>query len=439
MRCPNCNKEIREDAKFCTGCGKQIPRCPVCGSVLQRRVRFCTVDGTPIPDEINALLPEIQQTTNTMNPKDQSSNGKNLKKRKSSKFKVFLVVLLVGLVLTALAIVVLVGIEWLIPGNADSTLRLPSFVENLFGQEEQVPETVFPSVTESKLETTPEQEPDQTTNPHQETDVPQETVPILMPNCIGWHYSDVVNAFDNISCTPMFEYVYDNEVEEGHIIEQSIPENSVLADNSIVVLIVSKGADVSPDGYNQKVVVTAEAGSSYGTLVLYEWENGQWVSSFSCYATVGKNGIGSDYGEGKKKTPQGIFKLGIALSANSIPNNDWPHQLVTSDTCVVDDTDSGYYNTIQNISSLPSGVGYDPIGDTLVKGYSNVCIYIEHNGNGLNTDDVVAGKGSVITICGRSASIAPTAGCIDISSSNMTTLLSMLVYNKNPHIEISVL
>ena len=194
----------------------------------------------------------------------------------------------------------------------------------------------------------------------------------------------------------------------------------------------------SPDGYHQKVVVTADRGESYGTLALYDWVNGSWVPVFSCDATVGKKGIGTDYGEGKGKSPQGVFKLGVALSAKSIPNSDWPYQKVTKDTCVVDDPDSPYYNTIQSIKGLPSGVSYDSIGRTLVKGYSSVCIYIEHNGNGFDSDHVEKGKGSVITICGKYAKLAPTAGCVDISASDMTALLGLLDYNKNPHIEITV-
>ena len=62
MICPNCFDNISDDVNFCTNCGKQIPRCPSCGKVLTKRVRFCTIDGTAIPDEINALLPDKQQS-----------------------------------------------------------------------------------------------------------------------------------------------------------------------------------------------------------------------------------------------------------------------------------------------------------------------------------------------------------------------------------------
>lgn len=267
----------------------------------------------------------------------------------------------------------------------------------------------------------------------------EETQPFTMPNCIGMPYTQVVAYFEGSGCTPIFTYEYSDVIAEDCIIEQSIAANTILTDGTKVELVVSKGADVSPTGYNQKVVVTAASGSSYGTMVLYDWEDGQWVSKFSCDVTVGQKGISSDYGEGKKRTPLGTFKLGVALSANSIPNSSWPLYRVSSDTCVVDDTSSDLYNTIQSIGGLPRGVDYDPIGKTITSGKCNVCIFIEHNGDGLSSDGVVAGKGSVITICGRTNSIAPTLGCVDISAGNMNTLLSMLDYSKNPHIELEVL
>lgn len=267
--------------------------------------------------------------------------------------------------------------------------------------------------------------------------VPPETTMPQASNCVGMHEYDASSYFREFGCTVICEYEHSDSVAEGYVISQSIPEGTAISAGQNVTLLVSLGKDECPYDYTQKVVVSAAPGSSYGTLELFQWENGDWVSKFECDATLGSKGISSDYGEGKKRTPEGIFKLGVALSANSISNEDWPFQRVSSDTCIVDDTDSGYYNTIQSISALPRGVHYDPIGKTIVQGYSNICIYIEHNGDGLTSDNVVAGKGSVITICGRSGSIKPTLGCVDISSSNMNTLISLLDYTQNPHIEIT--
>lgn len=58
MKCPVCDQEIKDSSKFCSKCGKEIPRCPGCGKVIYRRTRFCTYDGTLLPESVLALLPD---------------------------------------------------------------------------------------------------------------------------------------------------------------------------------------------------------------------------------------------------------------------------------------------------------------------------------------------------------------------------------------------
>lgn len=54
MKCPNCNSELMEGAKFCTACGTPAPAaddgpaCPSCGQTLTPGTKFCTSCGTPV-------------------------------------------------------------------------------------------------------------------------------------------------------------------------------------------------------------------------------------------------------------------------------------------------------------------------------------------------------------------------------------------------------
>lgn len=57
MICPICKAETNDNTKFCTKCGKLIPRCPTCGKVVETRARFCVGDGTQLPPEVLDLLP----------------------------------------------------------------------------------------------------------------------------------------------------------------------------------------------------------------------------------------------------------------------------------------------------------------------------------------------------------------------------------------------
>ena len=259
-----------------------------------------------------------------------------------------------------------------------------------------------------------------------------------MPSCIDWSIQQVQDYFDSENCNVKFEYVYNSSVPANHVISQSVEPGSKLTPGCTIVLEMSKGEDNCPFEYQQKIVVTGSSNSSNASMELFVWENGEWVSKYNCFATVGKNGIGYDYGEGKGVTPEGIFKLGVVLSKNTISNTTWPNEIVSEDTCIVDDVSSSYYNTIANISALPDGVGYDDIGNTIISGNSDKVMYIEHNGNGISSDGVVPGNGSAITICGKTSDLYSTAGCVDISAGDFNTILTMLDYSMNPHIEITV-
>lgn len=193
-----------------------------------------------------------------------------------------------------------------------------------------------------------------------------------------------------------------------------------------------------PYEYSQKVTVTAHAGSTSGTLTVYNWENGDWTEKFSCGCKLGKNGIGSDYGEGKGVTPMGTFKLGFVM-ANVNPDNGMDFKLASSTLGIVDDAESELYNTLVDTSQT-GDVSVDRIGNNIVSGKLKAIIFIEHNGDGSSPEGVTPGKGSVITICGNYSyeEISETAGCIDIDVDDMTTLLSMLDGSLNPYIEITL-
>lgn len=62
MICPICKNEIKDNSKFCTKCGKQIPRCPTCNKVITKKMRFCMNDGTPLSDDVLSMFSEFKET-----------------------------------------------------------------------------------------------------------------------------------------------------------------------------------------------------------------------------------------------------------------------------------------------------------------------------------------------------------------------------------------
>jgi len=128
MKCLNCGKELKDDAKFCIGCGKQVPRCPTCGKLLTRRVKFCASDGTPIPDAINALIPEAPQPAAVAQPAAAVTSAAVPQTAKKSKRTILIIVIAVLAVL-ALAAGVWGGIKLL---SNDKPQKLPTSVEDRF-------------------------------------------------------------------------------------------------------------------------------------------------------------------------------------------------------------------------------------------------------------------------------------------------------------------
>lgn len=258
---------------------------------------------------------------------------------------------------------------------------------------------------------------------------------VTVPNTVGKNQQDAKKMLEDAQLVVKIETTISDTVERDIVMEQSVAADTKAAPQTEVVLTVSEG-NGCPYEYTQKVTVSAGAGSSSGTLTLYNWENGGWVSKFSCACAVGKNGIGSNYGEGQGVTPLGTFKLGFVL-ANVDPENGMAFKMASSSTAIVDDVNSPLYNTLVDTSQV-GDVSVDPVGSNIVNGKLSCIIFIEHNGNGLSSDGVVPGKGSVITICGNYRDFNSTAGCIDITATDMRTLLGLLDGTKNPYIETTL-
>jgi class 3 adenylate cyclase len=58
MRCPHCQQENREGARFCAACGSSIAwKCPACGSQPPPGAAFCDHCGTPLTATTTAATP----------------------------------------------------------------------------------------------------------------------------------------------------------------------------------------------------------------------------------------------------------------------------------------------------------------------------------------------------------------------------------------------
>lgn len=254
---------------------------------------------------------------------------------------------------------------------------------------------------------------------------------IILNNYINNNIETAKDDLESLGFKVVIKETYHNAAK-GTVVSQSPNWGSNVKKGSTVELTVSLGEKLA---YGQKIVVTAAAGSSNGALTLYEADSSNnYVQVMSCVATVGAQGISSAYGEGKNRSPMGIWKVGAVMSVNGM-NTAMP-QAVDRNLVIVDDPTSPYYNIITKKSVIPSGTSYEAVGDLIASGKYNAMIFIEHNGNGSTKGTPY--MGSAITICGKNGPLTPTGGCVDITASSMVTLLSRLDPNQNPHIEFKV-
>ena len=268
----------------------------------------------------------------------------------------------------------------------------------------------------------------------QPTEVTQEAKTVTLPHFENQPVDYAVTWLEAEGIQSFVEYDYSNEIAKDLVISQSLSAGTQVTEGMYLTLVVSLGEEECPFAYSQKLTVTASAGNTWGTATLYEWKNGGWQQIAAYYACVGKNGLGAAQ-EGSRRTPLGVHTLGIVLTSNSV-RTSMPVRTVSGSTCVVDDKSSPYYNIIMETYQVPEDTSYDQIGINLTNGTTYATIYIEHNGDGLTTTNVIPGKGSAIGIRGQYGSLKPTYGDVDISYTDMIDLLSRLDVDKHPVIEI---
>src|SRR5713226_1721107 len=60
MRCPQCQHQNGETAKFCEECGaKLISACPQCGQQINPTAKFCPECGTALPGRVSSLKSQV--------------------------------------------------------------------------------------------------------------------------------------------------------------------------------------------------------------------------------------------------------------------------------------------------------------------------------------------------------------------------------------------
>lgn len=86
MKCPNCNKEITDNAKFCRHCGTKIEtqpeqvKCPKCGALNRQGATFCDSCGAKMSEDETPKDSSITSNTDSVSKKTINDDDKNYEK-----------------------------------------------------------------------------------------------------------------------------------------------------------------------------------------------------------------------------------------------------------------------------------------------------------------------------------------------------------------------
>lgn len=100
------------------------------------------------------------------------------------------------------------------------------------------------------------------------------------------------------------------------------------------------------------LIEVSKINGSKGILKMYKKENGIWNLLIETEASIGRNGITSNKKEGDGKTPEGIFKLGIAFGLHDLTNLNVKYIKLNENLYWIDDINSKYYNQMVDITKV---------------------------------------------------------------------------------------
>lgn len=220
-----------------------------------------------------------------------------------------------------------------------------------------------------------------------------------------------------------------------------LPENTGSSDGTTIPAGQTVSENLAPpeifpvDDTCQQFIFAYCSDSSV-TLTLYERIDNEWTEQMVIQGMCGTNGITYNKTDGDGKTPAGEFDLTFCYGMSK-PDTKLDFQWVDANTVWVNDPESQYYNTIQPVVIDGEWSSAESLYNSYFSsGEHTYCINIAANGDGITVGSAVPGKGSLITICGKTTPLTKTQGCIDISAEDMLALLNILDSSKNPEIII---
>lgn len=172
---------------------------------------------------------------------------------------------------------------------------------------------------------------------------------------------------------------------------------------------------------NQQVILVTTKG--YGTnqaqIRTFENFNGKWKQLKDVNGYIGRDGFADTMSESVVKSPRGTYTIGMAFGRYDNPGTKLQYHRIKSNDVWVDDSNSPYYNTLQQ---KPSNGRWNSAENMNIPAYDYGFV-INYN------QERIPGKGSAIFF---HVSSSWTAGCTGVDKQNVIDILRWIDPEKNP-------
>lgn len=177
------------------------------------------------------------------------------------------------------------------------------------------------------------------------------------------------------------------------------------------------------------LVAPLKAAKSLGIFILLKRWGRFLYPELIAPCAIGRNGASRVKTEGDKKTPIGVFDLGIAFGIHDNPNVILDYVKLNDNLYWVDDVNSEYYNKLVDTSEINA----DFVSAEHMTDYSELYDYgieIKYN------KDCIPKMGSAIFLHCTDDIQKPTSGCVAVTKENMLKILKAITDKENTVIAI---
>ncbi len=271
LTCPFCHEEISKETIFCPSCGKKVIEekppeaqsnvCPSCGEELEEGTLFCPSCGTKISNE---KLPQVEEVNSL--PTEVLPNASPVEPKEKNKKKYLWLLLILLLLIATISVIYLFqnpgANDFTSTGEKEELVEVPNLVGKPVGDATKSLKSLGLKASIIEEETDDEDQVGIVYEQKKANDkvakgstielkVYVSSNRVKVPNLENKHIDEAMKEAKEIGLNlNIVDERYDENIEEGHIIEQE-PKEGELSKGSTINVVVSRGKESSTEQEQQ--------------------------------------------------------------------------------------------------------------------------------------------------------------------------------------------